>query len=102
LGIGGPAEGLVEGQLVLLKGLHLGCGVHYTERAKAQGRFGLYVEDQNDGRRRGGIYMLSEGGGALELSWPVSDQWALRGDIGQEEDDDETYQRAILGVLYEF
>jgi hypothetical protein len=102
LGVGGPTEGLIEGQVILLDGLHFGLGAHYTDRAHLQGRLGLYVEDQNHARRRGGIYMFSKGGGGIEFSWPISKKWALHGDIGQEEDDHEDYQRAIFGALYEF
>ena len=57
--------------MVLLDGLHFGGGVSYTERAETQGRFGLYVEDQNNARRRGsGIYFSRPAAAAWSSTGP--------------------------------
>ena len=102
LGIGGPAEGLAEAQVVLFKGFSFGAGLSYTDRIKNSGRCGLYVEDKTNTRRRGGIYLLTHKGAGLEMSWPVVERWAAWGDIGTEDDHGDQYQRATLGLLYSF
>lgn len=102
LGIDGPAEGLVEAELVLLKGLKIGLGTTHTKRNNLSPRLGLYVEDQSDLARRGGIYFLDNQGGGLEINWPLSKDWNYRGDFGVEKEHDEKYTRLLLGVLYHF
>jgi hypothetical protein len=102
LGINGVAEGAIEGQVILMDGLKLGLGASYTERAEFKPRAGLYVEDRNEPRRRGGFYLLGGDGGGIELSWPVADQWAVWGDLGEEEDNGDKYNRATFGLNYTF
>ena len=102
LGIDGIAEGAIEGQVVLMEGFKLGVGGSFTERAEFQPRAGLYVEDRNESRRRGGIYLLGSDGGGIEMSWPVVEQWAVWGDFGQEEDNGDQYHRATFGLNYTF
>jgi hypothetical protein len=102
LGIGGPAEGLAEAQVVLLEGLALGGGICYTERLETTGRFGLYVEDKSNSRRRAGLYLLTDKGGGIELSWPIVEKWSLWGDVGEEKDNGDKYRRTVLGLNYSF
>lgn len=103
LGVDSVAEAAAEAQLVLMEGLKLGVGGNYTERAEFTPRVGLYVEDKNEPRRRGGFYLLGEDGGGIELSWPLVEQWSLWGELGEEEDDrGSRYHRNIIGVNYTF
>jgi hypothetical protein len=105
LGVDGIAEGAVEAQVVLMEGLKFGLGGSYTERAELEPRAGLYVEDKNEPRRRGGIYMLGSEGGGIELSWPVAEQWSVWGEFGEENLDsngDDKYSRTIAGLNYTF
>ncbi|MBF0199119.1 MAG: hypothetical protein HQL32_15495, partial [Planctomycetes bacterium] len=94
--------GLAEVDFVLMKGLKAGVGVSHTELLGLSPRFGLYVEDQDNTARSGGIYFLKDEGGGIELSWPLKDRWSFNGDFGMEKDDDKKNTRLVAGLLYRF
>jgi|SaaInlStandDraft_1057018.scaffolds.fasta_scaffold39278_2 hypothetical protein len=102
VGVNGIAEGLGLAQVVLIKGLKASVGGSYTERLEFSFRAGLSVEDQADPRRRGGIYLLGSDGGGIELSWPLDNSWSVWSDFGQEEDNNDKYNRFQLGGMYRF
>jgi len=102
VGIGGPAEGLIEADFTLIKGLSVGLGFSYTKRLKLSPRFGLFVEDQKNPSRRGGLFLLESGSGGLEVSWPILDQWSFYGEIGVEKADGDEYTRIVTGAFYKF
>jgi len=100
--VGGPAEGSLEAQISLVKGLNVGLGGMHTDHLQLVPRLGLYVEDQNNYSRRMGLYLLGADGGGLEFSWPIEEKWAIHGDLAVEEDHDVQARRWILGLLYRF
>jgi len=102
VGVDGIAEGVGMAQVVLIRGLKASLGFSYTERVEFSLRGGLAVEDQDDPRRRGGIYLLGSDGGGVELSWPLNKSWSVWGDFGQEEDKNDKYNRLQLGGMYRF
>ncbi len=104
VGIGGPAEGLIEANVNLVKGLTAGLGISYTKRLKTSPRLSLMVEDEGNSARRGGIYIMKDSSGGVEISWPLVDKWNFFGEFGVENDDryDIDYTRIICGVQYQF
>lgn len=102
LGIGGPAEGMAEAQFVLLRGLVAGLGGSYTKRLNFSPRFGLYVEDQTNKSRRGGFYLAKDSSGGIEVNWEFNQQWDFNVDLGVEKDNNDKYNRFVIGMLYKF
>jgi len=102
LGIGGPVEGNIEASVSLVRGLQAGVGLSYTKRLNFSPRFGLYVEDETDTARRGGLYLLRESSGGIELSWPFDKKWCFYGDFGSEKEGNDKYTRLLAGMLYQF
>ncbi|MBF0244773.1 MAG: hypothetical protein HQL31_05825 [Planctomycetes bacterium] len=102
LGVGGPFEGLLEANVALVKGLQAGLGISYTDRIETSLRLGLYVVDEEDVGRRGGLYLLKNQSGGIELSWPVNERWSVWGDFGMEKQSNADYTRALVGLFYSF
>lgn len=99
---GGPAEGLLEADFTLTPGLIAGLGISHTRRLDLSPRLGLYVEDQKDTSRRGGIFLLEDNSGGLELNWPLADSWSTYGELGIERENNIKYTRILAGVFYKF
>ena len=101
LGLGGPAEGLAEVDFTLMRGLLVGLGASHTTRVGTSARAGLYVEDHQNSARRGGIFLIKNGGG-VELSWPIEFQWSFFGEFGSERDAGVSYNRVQAGLFFKF
>lgn len=102
VGFDGISEGLVETQVALIKALKFAFGGTYTDRLDFSLRYGLYVEDETDPRRKGGIFMLQDEGGGLEISWPLDKKWSVWGEFSREEPSLDKYQKLQLGAMYQF
>lgn len=98
----GPAEGLLEADFTLVRGLSAGLGAAYTRRLKLSPRFGLYVEDPSDTARRGGIFLLGSKGYGLEIGWPFAEKWSFAGEFGKERKNNTDYTRVLAGIYYRF